>query len=346
MRKTEKQPLPLPFPHAKIETFQANLLAWFASSHRKMPWRDKPSLYATVISEFMLQQTQFETARPYFERWITRWPDFASLAAATETEVVKSWEGLGYYNRARNLHKLATRIASMPAPPRTTTDWLSLPGVGNYTAAAITSIAFNEPAAVVDGNVIRVLARLTAQTHEFKDTTTAAKHLAPLAQKLLTRSTPGTHNQAMMELGALVCLRQKPRCLLCPVSQFCAATATDNPSNIPRFKPRPIKKLTQKRIWLLHNDKLLLHRHSPNARRLRNLYELPPAEHLLPNPAPETIIARKRRAISNQQIEETIYLATWTPPLETHIRTTPSLLWVPQPYQPTPTQKRPPPKMI
>src|SRR5262249_4851467 len=150
------------------------------------PWRDSPSLYKTVVSEFMLQQTQVKTVLPYFARWLEALPDFAALAAAPEERVLKLWEGLGYYSRARNLHRLAKEIAALPTPPRTAAERRECPGVGPSTAAAITSISFSAPAACVDGNVVRILARLTANAPEFRDSASAAKIFTPLADALLT----------------------------------------------------------------------------------------------------------------------------------------------------------------
>ena len=152
----------------------------------------------------MLQQTQVKTMLPYFARWHEQLPDFKALAAASEAKVLKLWEGLGYYSRARNLHKLAQAVAAMPQMPITPEAWRELPGIGPYTAAAITSISFGTPAAVVDGNVVRILARLTADETPYRDSSAAAKVYAPLADQLLNHDHPGDHNQAMMQLGATV----------------------------------------------------------------------------------------------------------------------------------------------
>src|SRR3954466_4999677 len=190
----------------------------------------------------MLQQTQVKTVLPYFARWQAALPDFAALAAAPEDHVLKLWEGLGYYSRARNLHKLAKVIARHPVPPRTPAEWRELPGVGPYTAAAITSIAFSEPAAVVDGNVVRILARLAAEGRLFRDGTEAVKFFTPLADALVVGSNPGEHNQAMMELGATICTRPTPQCLICPVAAFCAGRASGTPEKFPRLKPKVIEQ--------------------------------------------------------------------------------------------------------
>src|SRR5690606_16353514 len=160
------------------------------------------------VSEMMLQQTRIDAALPYFDRWMNALPDFTSLASASEEKVLKLWEGLGYYRRARNLHRLAQTIVTLPEIPRTAESWPQFPGIGPYSAAAITSIAFDAPAACVDGNVVRVLARLTGTSKELKDSGSAARLFQPLAQELIDRDDPGAHNQAMMELGATACHRK------------------------------------------------------------------------------------------------------------------------------------------
>ncbi|MFM7209898.1 MAG: A/G-specific adenine glycosylase, partial [Verrucomicrobiota bacterium] len=166
------------------------LLAWFARHRRSMPWRERPSAYRTVVSELMCQQTQIATAIPYFERWTRRWPDFGALAAAEESEVLELWAGLGYYSRARNLLALARGVVARGGPPETAAEWRTFRGVGPYTAAAIASIAFGEPAAVVDGNVVRVLARLTGDRSVFRDAADAVRRLQPLADAFLDARRP------------------------------------------------------------------------------------------------------------------------------------------------------------
>ena len=230
--------------------FRRALLAWYRANARQLPWRDTPSLYKTVVSEFMLQQTQVKTVLPYFARWLDVLPDFAALAAAPEARVLKLWEGLGYYSRARNLHKLAQAMVARPAPPRTLAGWQEFPGVGPYTAAAITSIALGTPAACVDGNVVRILARLTANATEFRDSASAAKAFTPLANALLTPGTAGDHNQAMMELGATVCFRQNPLCLTCPVRPFCAGARRGEPESYPRLAAKKIEHRQVTRVWV------------------------------------------------------------------------------------------------
>lgn len=291
--------------------YRAALLAWYDAHARTLPWRSQPSLYRTVVSEFMLQQTQVKTALPYFERWLRELPDFPALAAAEEARVLKLWEGLGYYARARNLHRLARALVALPAPPRTPLEWQELPGVGPYTAAAISSIAFGARAACVDGNVVRILTRLTADGSRFRDSASAARTLTPLADALLSPDRPGDHNQATMELGATVCFRQKPLCLTCPVASFCAARHGE-PEAYPRLAPKVIEQRTVIRAWCERDGKLLLHCAPAGARRFANVHELP---------TPETagldeslvsrgeLLARQRRGITRFQITEFIHLA-------------------------------------
>jgi A/G-specific adenine glycosylase len=309
--------------------FQAALLGWYRIHARSLPWRQNPSLYKTVVSEFMLQQTQVKTVLPYFARWLEALPDFRALAAADESRVLKLWEGLGYYSRARNLHRLAQAVAALPAPPRTPEAWRELPGVGPYTAAAITSIAFAAPAACVDGNVVRILARLTADATAFRDSATASKAFAPLADALVSTAHPGDHNQAMMELGATVCFRQKPLCLTCPVRAFCAAARRGDPESFPRLAPKVMEQRTVVRAWCVRGDALLLHRAPADARRFANVHELPTAEQAGLSDAAVTRgerLATKRRGITRFQITESIHVA---PPPAAKQPLPPDLVWVP-----------------
>lgn len=309
--------------------FQSTLHAWYRTHARKLPWRDAPSVYRTVVSEFMLQQTQVKTVLPYFDRWLAALPDFAALAAADESRVLRLWEGLGYYSRARNLHRLARALVALPAIPRTPDAWRELPGVGPYTAAAITSIAFGAPAACVDGNVVRILARLTADGTSYRDSASAARAFAPLADALLPANRPGDHNQAMMELGATVCFRQNPLCLACPVRFHCAAARQGDVATYPRLAPRVMEQRAVVRVWSERSGALLLHRAPPSARRFANLHELPTAEQagLTDAAAARGVrLATKRRGITRFQITESIHLA---PPPAAKTALPAELVWVP-----------------
>ena len=311
---------------ARRAAFAAALAGWYREEARRLPWREAPSLYKTVVSEFMLQQTQVKTVLPYFARWLAALPDFAALAAAPEAAVLKLWEGLGYYSRARNLQRLAQALATRPEMPRGAEAWQELPGVGPYTAAAVTSIAFGAPAACVDGNVVRILARLTADGREFRDSATAARALAPLAQELMPAAAPGDHNQAMMELGATICLRQNPLCGRCPVLAFCAAGRRGEPGAYPRLAARRVERQVVTRVWCEREGALLLHRAHAGARRLAGQHELPTAEQAgltIAAAGRGRLLARKRRAITRFQIVESIHAARAPRPL------TPGLVWAP-----------------
>ncbi len=318
---------------ARRTAFRRALHSWYRANHRRLPWREAPSLYRTVVSEFMLQQTQVQTALPYFDRWMRALPDFGALAAAPAGRVLKLWEGLGYYSRARNLHRLARLLAARSAPPRTPAAWRELPGVGPYTAAAIASLAFGAPAACVDGNVVRVLARLTAEDAGFRDGAAAARHFAPLAGALLPRTDPGAHNQAMMELGALVCRRHDPACGTCPVRAFCAAAHRGAPERFPRLARRVTRRREIARAWCEQDGRLLLHRIPAGARRLAGLYELPePAalglDERTVRSAP--LLARKRRGLTNHRVTESIHAVALTAAQRRALAVIPALRWVPR----------------
>jgi len=197
------------------------LAAWYASAARDLPWRRSRDPYAIALSEVMLQQTQVATVIPYYERWLKAFPTWTALAHAKEHDVLKAWEGLGYYRRARNLHALAKAVAARGGHlPRTHDQLLALPGIGPYTAAAIGSIAFGLPLAVLDGNVMRVLARVLAFSDDIARPQTRDK-LQAVADEFLDKKNPSAHNQAVMELGATVCLPRKPMCLICPLNTEC-----------------------------------------------------------------------------------------------------------------------------
>jgi A/G-specific adenine glycosylase len=206
----------------ELATFRKQLLGWFRQFQRDLPWRRTKDPYCIWLSEIMLQQTRVAAAIPYYERFLQRFPDVHALASAPQEEVLRPWSGLGYYSRARNLQKAAQQIVAKHAGqfPRKMDDVLALPGIGNYTAAAILSIAFGEKHAVLDGNVARVLARLGAIHGDLRESQ-RWQELQETADCLLEPKSPGDWNQAMMELGATLCTPRSPRCLLCPVAQFC-----------------------------------------------------------------------------------------------------------------------------
>lgn len=219
----------------QITSFQKNLLAWYKSHHRKLPWRDTRIPYCIWLSEVMLQQTQVKTVIPYYLKFLEQFPAIEDLARADLQTVLKMWEGLGYYARARNFHKAAGIVSNRYKGnvPDDLEIFKSLPGVGDYIAAAVQSIAFGFPAAVVDGNVKRVLARLMCSRLPVNKSS-SHKFFTTMAATFLERSDPGISNQAVMELGALICTPQNPKCNACPVSQYCHSFKTDATAQFPK----------------------------------------------------------------------------------------------------------------
>jgi A/G-specific adenine glycosylase len=206
----------------ELAAFRKQLLSWFRQFQRNLPWRRTSDPYCVWLSEIMLQQTRVAAVIPYYERFLERFPNLHALASAPEEEVLRLWSGLGYYSRARNLHKAAQQIVAAHGSkfPSRLEDVRALPGIGNYTAAAILSIAFGEKQAVLDGNVARVLARLGAVRGDLRESA-RWQELQKCAEVNLDPRSPGDWNQAMMELGATLCSPKSPQCLLCPVAGFC-----------------------------------------------------------------------------------------------------------------------------
>ena len=213
-------------------SFTTTILQWFRENGRELPWRQTRDAYAIWLSEIILQQTRIEQGRPYWERFMRRWPTVADLAAATEDEVLREWQGLGYYSRARNLHAAARQIVAQGGFPTTLEGIKALKGVGDYTAAAIGSIAFDIPAAVVDGNVYRVLSRHYGINTPI-NTTEGKKEFAALAQQLLPPGEASAYNQGMMDFGAMQCTPQSPRCPDCPLQETCVALREGRVAQLP-----------------------------------------------------------------------------------------------------------------
>jgi A/G-specific adenine glycosylase len=215
------------------------LLAWWDEGHERLPWRENPDPYVIWVSEIMLQQTQIATVIPYFERWMVRFPTMQDLASAALDDVLKMWEGLGYYSRARNLHAAAKIVIEEYGSrlPQTVPELMALPGIGRYTAGAIASIAFEQSVPVLDGNVIRVLSRLTDLADDISKGSTKTR-LWQLAGSLVPRQRPGDYNQALMELGQQICLPAIPRCTVCPLTALCAARERGTIEGRPVRPPR------------------------------------------------------------------------------------------------------------
>jgi len=260
--------------------FRRALLAWYDRNKRDLPWRRTRDPWAIHVSEIMLQQTRVAAVLPYYERFLNRYPTPEVFAHASESDVLACWAGLGYYSRARNLQRAARRITEAGRYPTDHDSIRELSGVGAYTAAAIASIVFGEARAAVDGNVLRVLGRVTADKGELRNTETRAR-LSAQAQLLLDRRRPGDFNQAMMELGATVCLPRGPRCPQCPVASCCEAHALGLQNQLPVKTPRPRPTEVVRRLLIIRRkEALLLRRLAADSPRLAGFWELPEPEHV------------------------------------------------------------------
>ncbi|MBX2987685.1 MAG: A/G-specific adenine glycosylase [Bdellovibrionaceae bacterium] len=237
------------------------LLAWYRANRRSLPWRENRDPYRIWISEVMLQQTTVAAVIPYYERFLKSFPDVKTLAEAPEGDVLRAWAGLGYYSRARNLHKASKALAA-GGFPRTAAELIELPGFGPYTSAAVASIAFGDEVGVLDGNVIRVLCRRYGLDIPWWNNA-EKKMLQAFADAFARLGRPDEINQALMELGATVCTPSSPSCLLCPWSSVCEARRQDKVSSLPRPKPRraletwvwsPIVTIKNERVALVQNS--------------------------------------------------------------------------------------------
>ena len=261
------------------------LLEWFHAGHRDLPWRRTSDPYRIWVSEIMLQQTRAQAVIPYYERFLARFPDIASLAAAPEGEVLALWSGLGYYSRARNLRTAAAHAMAAGGFPTDYPGIRALPGIGDYTAAAIASIAFGLPYAVVDGNVLRVVARVQNDAADIAAPRTRER-FREIAQSWLEeimpdRRAPGAFNQALMELGATICLPRKPMCLLCPLAKCCRghqeATAAQLPVKLRKIAPVKIEGVL---LVVRRGQRILLRQRATDARRMAGFWDLPSPEDL------------------------------------------------------------------
>ena len=265
--------------HKTVEGTASRLLAWYDRHARTLPWRAPPGIrpdpYHVWLSEVMLQQTTTATVAPYFRDFTARWPTVHDLAAAPHEEVMAAWAGLGYYARARNLHKCAQTVSRDHGGvfPRTPDALQKLPGIGPYTAAAVAAIAFDVPAAPLDGNIERVVARLFDVHDPLPGAKTA---LGALMARLVPSERPGDFAQAMMDLGATVCQPATPRCMLCPLRDLCAAQATGTAALLPRKapkKPRPTRRAVA--FWITRPDGHVLLRRRPARGLLGGMPEVP-----------------------------------------------------------------------
>lgn len=284
--------------------FRQNLLQWFDENARDLPWRQTRDPYAIWVSETMLQQTRVLVVIDYYTRFMSRFPTLASLAQADESEVLAQWSGLGYYRRARALHESARAVMAEDGGviPKTAATLSRLPGVGVYTAAAVASIAFGEPVAAVDGNVERVLTRYFG--HEPVPGVARSGELRRAAEQLVDRERPGDFNQAMMELGATVCLPRGPLCLTCPIREGCV---TRGEHAVPRTKKMLSRKtalaLVQRRQW--PKAEVLLERRPADAAQMPNMWELPLVKE--GQESEDMLLLTVRHSITNTNYYVTVY---------------------------------------
>lgn len=253
-------------------SFTTTILEWFRFNGRALPWRETRSAYAIWLSEIILQQTRIEQGLPYWERFMKRWPTVEALASATEDDVLRQWQGLGYYSRARNLHTAAKQVVAMGGFPNTLEGLKALKGVGDYTAAAIGSIAFDLPAAVVDGNVFRVLARHYGISTPI-NTTEGKREFTQLAQSLLPPQQASAFNQAMMDFGAIQCTPTSPRCEQCPLAESCVALREGRINVLPvKQKTLKVKERQLTYIYIRYKGLTAIHRR-PAGDIWQGLYE-------------------------------------------------------------------------
>src|SRR5581483_10874350 len=292
-----------------VPRLRRNLLKWYRLHRRDLPWRRTSDPYRIWISEIMLQQTRVAAVIPYYERFLRLFPHPAALASAPEKELLAAWAGLGYYSRARNLQKAARTIVDLARFPSDYSALLELPGVGAYTAAAVVSIAFGRPHAVLDGNVARVLSRLTAQPGDIRSPNTRIE-LQKFAGALLHPKRPGEFNQALMELGATICVPKKPLCPHCPLHLDCQARIRGLENQLPVARVRPNAGREEKQILVIEkNRKLLLRKRSSDAERLAGFWELPDRDQVPGATAIRGPLARFRHTIVHTTYLVEVYKA-------------------------------------
>lgn len=322
MRAAERDQAGRPLPDGRGSDSRAwirrQLLRWYASHRRDLPWRRTLDPYRIWISEVMLQQTRAQTVIPYYENFLRQFPDVHALAAAPEDEVLACWSGLGYYSRARNLLKAAGAIVhehggQFPRDPQMAQ---SLPGVGRYTAGAVLSIAYGVPMPVLDGNVARVLARLCAMPLSIRNAPGKAE-VWERSGALLSRRRPGEFNQALMELGATVCLPRQPLCSSCPIRRDCKAHASGQVEKFPVLarKASPVRHSLMTAIVRDRAGRLMLVQRPPTARWLRGFWELPLWKKDPLKPAPDGIFLREKlgdihHTITTNHLEVEVFAAT------------------------------------
>lgn len=293
---------------ASLKPIARKLMRWYGDAARDLPWRRTTDPYAIWVSEVMLQQTQVRTAIPYYEAWMARFPDVRALAAADEDDVLKTWEGMGYYARARNLHRAAAIVARDHGGrvPRDPEVFGRLPGVGAYIRAAVTSIAFGTPVAAVDGNAKRVLARLFAVEAPV-DRSSSGPVFAHYATQLLDPDDPGRFNQALMELGATVCRPVKVACPRCPLAARCRAHLDDRVEALPVRVGRPEAPVVHAAVGVVSDGRRVLITRRPSKGLLGGLWEFPGGK-VRPGEPAQAACAREIREEAGIEVEVEAHL--------------------------------------
>ena len=260
-----------------LEEIVQPLVKWYRDNKRILPWRDKDNAYYTWVSEIMLQQTRVEAVKPYFQRFITELPDIQSLAECPEEKLLKLWEGLGYYNRVRNMQEAAKTVKDEynGRLPEDYQALLSLKGIGSYTAGAIASIAYGEKVPAVDGNVLRVISRITESTEDISRQSVRRKIEQQVSQ-IMPSDCPGDFNQALMELGAVICVPNgQAKCAECPIAFTCLAHRHDKADMIPVKAPKKARTQDNRTVFIIQDGECTAIRKRPEKGLLAGLYELP-----------------------------------------------------------------------
>lgn len=260
-----------------LERIVEPLLQWYDENKRILPWREKPEAYRVWVSEIMLQQTRVEAVKPYYQRFMEALPNVESLALVSEDELLKLWEGLGYYNRARNLQKAARMIMEdyNGQIPCRFEELVKLPGIGSYTAGAVASIAFGEKVPAVDGNVLRIIARVRADESDILDAKVKKKVEDDMA-KIMPASRPDAFNQALMELGAIVCVPNgQPKCGICPWFSLCEARKQELTDVLPQKKTKKARTIEEKTVLVIQDENRAALRKRPDGGLLAGMYEFP-----------------------------------------------------------------------
>ena len=287
------------------------LLKWYDRGRRILPWREDPTPYHVWISEIMLQQTRVEAVKPYYDRFLSELPDIRSLAEVDEERLLKLWEGLGYYNRARNLKKAAEVIVSEygGGMPGAYGELLKLPGIGSYTAGAIASIAFGQSVPAVDGNVLRILSRLRMDERDILNGKVKKAVEAELLE-VMPKDRPGDFNQAMMELGAMVCVPNgMAKCEECPWKAFCQARIAGRVQEFPRKAPKKARKIEEKTILVIRDANLVALHKRPEKGLLAGMYEFPAMEgHATREEVIEHIRRQGLEPIRIQRLEDSMHI--------------------------------------